>query len=87
MSARGVGRAPPRIREGLPIPASSGNTRGVIRLRPQTWRQLASLRRQIVDSEGKPVGLESFDRLVQRLMEERTPSPARPPVDHSHGGR
>jgi len=52
-----------RVRPGPP--------RGLVRLQPETWTVLASLRRPLVDSEGNLVGLESFDRLVRRLLAER----------------
>ena len=42
--------------------------RGIVRLRPETWSLLASLRRPLVDSEGNLVGYESFDRLVRRIL-------------------
>lgn len=51
--------------------------RGIVRVRPETWRDLADLRRPVVDSEGKLVGLEAFDRVIRRLIEERRRSPAR----------
>jgi hypothetical protein len=53
----------PRVRPGPP--------RGLVRLQPETWTLLASLRRPLVDSEGNLVGLESFDRLVRRILAER----------------
>ena len=43
----------------------------LVRLQPETWTTLASLRRPLVDSEGNLVGLESFDRLVRRILAER----------------
>ena len=52
-----------RVRPGPP--------RGLVRLQPETWTLLASLRRPLVDSEGNLVGLESFDRLVRRILAER----------------
>ena len=59
MDRRMVGR----VRPGPP--------RGLVCLQPETWTLLASLRRPLVDSEGNLVGLESFDRLVRRILAER----------------
>ena len=85
MGARGVGKASPLSGAGAPGLGPSLPPKGVVRLRPETWRLLASLRRQIVDSEGKPVGVESFDRLIRRLIEER-PRVAPGPTPNGRGG-
>lgn len=66
-------------------PGSAVPPRGIVRLRPETWGLLASLRRPIIDSEGNLVGLESFDRLVRRLIDEQRPSKADRPAS-THGG-
>ena len=42
-----------------------------VRVRPETWRQLAELRRPLLDPEGNLVAFESFDRVVRRLIAER----------------
>ena len=71
------------IRAVAPVPAVP--PRGIVRLRPETWRLLASLRRPILDSEGNLVGLESFDRLVRRLLDERRAPPVpQPDVTRGH---
>ncbi len=49
--------------------------RELIRVQAETWKRLASLRRPLLDSEGNLVGFESFDRLVQRLLDERRMNP------------
>ena len=56
--------------------------RSIVRLRPETWKRLASLRRPIRDSEGTLVGLESFDRVVQRLLEAPRSPRDRPYAGH-----
>jgi hypothetical protein len=43
----------------------------MVRLQPETYEQLAALRRPLVDPQGNLVALESFDRVVRRLIEER----------------
>ena len=50
--------------------------REAVRVRPETWKQLAGLRRPLLDSEGNLVAFESFDRVVRRLIEERKPDAA-----------
>ena len=53
----------------------------MVRLQPATYEQLAALRRPLVDPEGNLVALESFDRTVRRLLEERRaagPAPEQP---------
>ena len=45
--------------------------REAVRVRPETWKLLAKLRRPLLDSEGNLVAFESFDRVVRRLIEER----------------
>lgn len=86
MGARGVGKASPLSGAAAPGLGPSPPPKGVVRLRPETWRLLASLRRQIVDSEGKSVGVESFDRLVRRLIEENLRSAPRLTPDGRRGG-
>ncbi len=68
-----------RARKGSLVPGSYAPPRGIIRLSPETWQMLATLRRPILDSEGNLVGLESFDRLVRRLLQERRPPSVAPP--------
>ncbi len=58
--------------------SSSGAPRAIVRLQPDTWNRLAALRRPLVDPDGNLVAIESFDRVVRRLLEERradTPPP------------
>lgn len=73
MSARGLGVTASRARKGSLVPGSYAPPRGIVRLSPETWQMLATLRRPILDSEGNLVGLESFDRLVRRILQERRP--------------
>jgi hypothetical protein len=71
MRAKGVGeyaRKPPVKSRSLRRP---GSPNGMVRLQPETYEQLASLRRPLVDPQGNLVALESFDRVVRRLIEER----------------
>jgi len=71
MRAKGVGeytRAPPVRTRAL---RQSTSPNGMVRLQPETYEQLAALRRPLVDPEGNLVALESFDRLVRRLLGER----------------
>jgi hypothetical protein len=81
MRAKGVGeytRAPPIKSRSL---RRSNNPNGMVRLQPATYEQLAALRRPLVDPEGNLVALESFDRTVRRLLEERRadgPAPEQP---------
>ena len=76
MREKGVGEivAPrggmPRVRGGLDTP------REAVRVRPETWKLLAKLRRPLLDPEGNLVAFESFDRVVRRLIEERKPDAA-----------
>jgi hypothetical protein len=71
MRAKGVGeyakRAPVKGRSLR----RSRSLNGMVRLQPETYEQLAALRRPLVDPEGNLVALESFDRTVRRLLDER----------------
>jgi hypothetical protein len=78
MRAKGVGeytRAPPVKTRSL---RQSNSANSMVRLQPQTYQQLAALRRPLVDPEGNLVALESFDRLVRRLLGERRADGASP---------
>jgi hypothetical protein len=81
MRAKGVGeyaKAPPVRTRSL---RRSNSPNSMVRLQPQTYEELAALRRPLVDPEGNLVALESFDRLVRRLLGERRAdgtSPAQP---------
>ena len=43
----------------------------MVRLQPETYERLAALRHPLVDSDGRLVAFESFDRTVRRLLDER----------------
>jgi hypothetical protein len=71
MRAKGVGeypKVPPVKSKSL---GRSRGLNGMVRLQPETYEQLAALRRPLVDPEGNLVALESFDRTVRRLLDER----------------
>ena len=71
MRAKGVGEfvSPRSGRSGVRVRLDS--PKQAVRVDPETWKQLAELRRPIVDSDGNLVALESFDRVVRRLIAER----------------
>ncbi len=71
MRTKGFGEATPRGGPSSVGRIRPTSPRGIVRLHPETWTLLASLRRPLVDSEGNLVGYESFDRLVRRILEER----------------
>jgi len=71
MRAKGFGEAASPMDHRMVGRVRPGPPRGLVRLQPETWTLLASLRRPLVDSEGNLVGLESFDRLVRRILAER----------------
>jgi hypothetical protein len=81
MRAKGFGEAASMTDHRMVGRVRPGPPRGLVRLQPETWRLLASLRRPLVDSEGNLVGLESFDRLVRRILSERknAQKPTAPP--------
>jgi hypothetical protein len=72
MSAKKPADTTPRPGRSAPGANSTACLRGIIRVRPETWREVAALRRAILDSEGNRLGLESFDRVVRRLLNERS---------------
>lgn len=70
MRARGVGEIVARrgisaTRSLLDLPKEA------VRVQPETWKQLAALRRPLLDSDGNLVAFESFDRVIRRLIAER----------------
>ena len=71
MRAKGVGEfvKAPRAKSGV-LRRSSG-TDTMVRLQPETYERLAALRHPLVDSDGRLVAVESFDRTVRRLLDER----------------
>jgi hypothetical protein len=71
MRMKGFGEAAPRAGPSSVSRIRPTSPRGIVRLRPETWSLLASLRRPLVDSEGNLVGYESFDRVVRRILDER----------------
>lgn len=78
MRAKGVGVviAPREGKSGARVTRSS--PKEAVRVRPETWRQLAELRRPLLDPEGNLVAFESFDRVVRRLIAERRTDAAPP---------
>ena len=71
MRAKGVGQyARVQVPESEALSRRSSSSTGV-RVDPETWDRLAILRRPIVDSEGNLVALESFGRVIRRLLDER----------------
>ena len=79
MRAKGVGSITSSAPRTGGSPVRPGLPKAAIRLRPETWQLLAALRRPLLDPEGNLVALESFDRLVRRLLEERRTLPASRP--------
>ena len=78
MRAKGVGQviAPRKAKSDARVTRNS--PKEAVRVRPETWRQLAELRRPLLDPEGNLVAFESFDRVVRRLIaERRTDTPRR----------
>jgi hypothetical protein len=78
MRAKGVGQvvAPRKAKSGVHVTRNS--PKEAVRVQPETWRQLAELRRPLLDPEGNLVAFESFDRVVRRLIaERRTDTPPR----------
>jgi hypothetical protein len=71
MRAKGVGQviAPRKGMSGSRVTRDS--PKEAVRVQPETWRQLAELRRPLLDPEGNLVAFESFDRVVRRLIAER----------------
>ena len=71
MREKGVGEfvKTPRAKSG--VLRRSNRTDTMVRLQPGTYERLAALRRPLVDSEGRLVAFESFDRTVRRLLDER----------------
>ena len=71
MRAKGVGQviAPRKAKSGVHVTRNS--PKEAVRVQPETWRQLAELRRPLLDPEGNLVAFESFDRVVRRLLAER----------------
>ena len=76
MRAKGVGElvVPRRGKSGALVTRNS--PKEAVRVQPETWRQLAELRRPLLDPEGNLVAFESFDRVVRRLIEERKTDPS-----------
>ena len=80
MRAKGVGQyARVQVSESEALSRRGSGSTGV-RVDPETWDRLAILRRPIVDSEGNLVALESFGRVIRRLLDERR-------ADGTSGGR
>ena len=71
MRAKGVGEVvvPRKGESGALVTRNS--PKEAVRVQPETWRQLAELRRPLLDPEGNLVAFESFDRVVRRLIAER----------------
>ena len=71
MRAKGVGESasPRNRRSGVGVTLDS--PRQAVRVQPDTWRQLAVLRRPLLDCDGNLVAFETFDRVVRRLLAER----------------
>ena len=70
MRAKGVGEsASPRSRKSG-VGVSPDSPRQAVRVQPDTWKQLAELRRPLVDCDGNLVAFETFDRVVRRLLAE-----------------
>jgi len=70
MRAKGVG-ATIGPRGGISgVQVDLDSPRESVRVTPETWKQLAKLRRPLVDAEGNLVAFESFDRVVRRLLAE-----------------
>ena len=71
MRAKGVGKIVAAQGEVSAVSVPLGSPKEAVRVQPETWKQLAALRRPLVDSEGNLVAFESFDRVVRRLLAER----------------
>jgi hypothetical protein len=70
MRAKGVG-ATVGPRGGISgVQVDIDSPKEAVRVTPETWKQLAKLRRPLVDAEGNLVAFESFDRVVRRLLVE-----------------
>jgi len=70
MRAKGVG-ATVGPRGGISgVLVDIDSPKEAVRVTPETWKQLAQLRRPLVDAEGNLVAFESFDRVVRRLLVE-----------------
>ena len=70
MRAKGVGEIV--TRRGVSAARSFlDSPKEAVRVQPETWKQLAALRRPLLDSDGNLVAFESFDRVVRRLIAER----------------
>jgi hypothetical protein len=71
MRAKGVGEYASASHFKTRSLRRSRTPNGMVRLQPETYEQLAALRRPLVDPEGHLVAFESFDRTVRRLLGER----------------
>jgi hypothetical protein len=71
MRAKGVGELV-TLRSGKSgVRVTPDAAKEAVRVQRETWKQLAALRRPLMDSEGNLVAFESFDRVVRRLIAER----------------
>ena len=71
MRAKGVGEVVTSRSGKSGVRVTFDSPKEAVRVQRETWKQLAALRRPLMDSEGNLVAFESFDRVVRRLIAER----------------